>query len=183
MALSIRAPRRPPLNEMATQRMLLQVGCDLDGIVQQRTRSLAFGNIYNNMYNLVIGQKGEQLYELIVHTIRKMSLVKRPLVFYTAVGIVKDCAMYLDGVWTKRHEQMKIVEVADMMYARPVAQRWRRALAYAKWWVRTRGWRVAFDEVYLAPGNVGALRAEEHFRECSQHEGWGVPLKRVKLDE
>ena len=179
MALSIRAPHKAPLNSVATLRMMVQVGRDLDSIVQQRTQSLAFGNVYNNMYNLVIGQKGEDLYEVIVFTIRKMALVKRPLVFHTAVGIIKDCAMYLDGVWTKRHEQLKIVEVADMMYARPVARRWRRALAYAKWSVRIRAWRMAFDEVYLAPGNDGALRAEQHFRECAER----VSAKRVKLDE
>jgi len=183
MALSIRAPRRAPLNSVATLRMMVQVGRDLDSIIQQRTMSLAFGNVYNNMYNLTIGQQGEDLYEIIVFRIRKMALVKRPLVFHTAVGIIKDCAMYLDNVWTKRHEQLKIVEVADMMYARPVARRWRRALAYAKWFVRIRAWRMAFDEVYLKPGNAGALHAAEHFWECAEHEGWGAPLKRVKLDE
>ena len=183
MALSIRAPRRAPLNSVATLRMMVQVGRDLDSIIQQRTMSLAFGNVYNNMYNLTIGQQGEDLYEIIVFRIRKMALVKRPLVFRTAVGIIKDCAMYLDNVWAKRHEQLKIVEVADMMYARPVARRWRRALAYAKWFVRIRAWRMAFDEVYLKPGNAGALHAAEHFWECAEHEGWGAPLKRVKLDE
>ena len=179
MALSIRAPRNPQMSELETLRRLEQVGRDLDSIVQQRTQSLAFGNVYNNMYNLTIGQRGQDLYEIIVFTIRKMVLVKRPLVFHTAVGIIKDCAMYLDNVWTKRHEQLKIVEVADMMYARPVARRWRRALAYAKWFVRICTWRVAFDEVYLRPGNAGALRAEEHFRECAERES----AKCVKLDE
>ena len=69
------------------------------------------------------------------------------------------------------------------VYERPVARRWRRALAYAKWSVRVRAWRVAFDEIYLAPGNAGALRAEEHFRECAEHEAGEVPTKRVKLVE
>jgi hypothetical protein len=41
------------------------------------------------------------------------------------------------------------------------------------------GWRVAFDEEYLKPGNAGAIRTAEHFRECVDR----VPTKRVKLVE
>jgi len=38
---------------------------------------------------------------------------------------------------------------------------------------------VAFDEEYLKPGNAGAIRTAEHFRECVDR----VPTKRVKLVE
>jgi len=155
------------------------MGRDLDGVAQQRTMSLSFGDMYNNIYGLVIGQKGEDVLELITHAFRRMSLSRRPLVYGMATGIIKDCAMYLDHVWLKRWEKPSLTDVAEAMYERPVARRWRRALAYAKWWVRVRAWRVAFDEVYLKPGNAGALRAEQHFRECAERE----PAKRVKLDE
>ena len=159
------------------------MGSDLDGVTQQRAMSLSFGTMYNNIYNLTIGQKGEEVLELITHAFRRMSLTRRPLVYGTAVGIVKDCAMYLDQVWLRRWEKPSLLDVAEAMYERPVARRWRRALAYAKWSVRVRAWRVAFDEIYLAPGNAGALRAEEHFRECAEHEAGEVPTKRVKLVE
>jgi len=96
-----------------------------------------------------------------------------------AIEIIEDCAMYLDLVWLRRWEKPSLADVAEAMYDRPVARRWRRALAYAKWWVRVRAWRVAFDEEYLKPGNAGAVRAEAHFRECAE----GVPAKRVKLVE
>ena len=185
MALAIRGPRNTPLSETATERMLAQAGRDLDSIVQQRTMSLAFGTVYNHMYNLVLCQKGQELLELITETFRRMSLTRRLLVYGMATGIIKDCAMYLDHVWLKRWEKPSLVKVAVEIYERPVARRWRRALAYAKWSVRVRAWRVAFDEVYLRPGNSGALRAEAHFRQCAgrEMEGGAAPAKRVKLVE
>ena len=167
------------MSETETLRRLTQMGRDLDGVMQQRTMSLSFGTMYNNMYNLVIGQKGDEVLELITDAFRRMSLTRRPLVYGMAVGIVKDTAMYLDHVWLKRWEKKSLMEVATEMYERPVARRWRRALAYARWFVRVRAWRMAFDEIYLKPGNAGALRAEAHFRQCAER----VPAKRVKLDE
>jgi len=167
------------MTEDETLQRLAQVGRDLDGVTQRRTMSLPFGNMYNNVYNLVIGQKGEEVLALITETFRRLSLSRRPLVYGMAIEIIEDCAMYLDLVWLRRREEPSLADVAEAMYDRPVARRWRRALAYAKWWVRVRAWRVAFDEEYLKPGNAGAVRAEAHFRECAE----GVPAKRVKLVE
>tara|TARA_B100000963_G_scaffold32534_1_gene24176 strand:- start:445 stop:984 length:540 start_codon:yes stop_codon:yes gene_type:complete len=179
MALSIQGTGNTPMSVAETLRRLEQVGRDLDGVTQRRTMSLSFGDMYNNMYCLTIGQKAEELLERITHTFRRMSLSRRPLAYYLATGIIKDCAMYLDNVWLRRWEKPSLTEVADAMYDRPVARRWRRALAHAKWSVRIHAWRVAFDEIYLQPGNAGALRAEAHFRQCAERE----PAKRVKLVE
>ena len=178
MALALRSGR-VPLTEAATEKLLETVRCDLQSIAQQRFMSLAFGDVYNNIYNLVVWQRGEQVLELIKETFRRMSLVRRPLLYRLAVGIIKDCGMYLNHVWLVRWEKPSLTNLSEAMYERPVARRWRRALAYAKWSVRVRAWRVAFDEVYLRPGNAGAIRAEEHFRECVERE----PAKRVKLVE
>lgn len=172
------------MTEAATEKLLETVRCDLQSIAQQRFMSLAFGDIYNTIYNLVVWQKGEEVLELIRDTFRRMSLVRRPLLYRLAVGIINDTAMYLNHVWLRRWEKPSLTVVAAEMYERPVARRWRRALAYAKWWVRVRAWRVAFDEEYLKPGNAGAIRAEKHFRECAEREageGGEAAAKRVKL--
>lgn len=177
MPFAIRAPPNPQLSESETLHRLAEAGRNLDSVVQQRAASLAFGNVYNNFYNLVIGLRGEEVLELITHAFRRMSLTRRRLAYRVAVSIVNDTAMYLDQAWLRRLERPSLLNVAEAMYERPVARRWRRALAFAKWTVRLRVWRMAFDEVYLAPGNAGALRAEEHFRECAERE----PAKRVRV--
>lgn len=184
MALALQHGR-VSLTEAARETMLEQVRSDLQSIVQQRATSLAFGDIYNHIYNLVIWQRGEQVLALISDTFRRMSLTRRPLVYRVATSIIKDTAMYLDHVWLRRWEKLSLTVIAAEMYERPVARRWRRALSYAKWWVRVRAWRMAFDEVYLRPGNAGAIRAEKHFQECVEQErdGRATPAKRVKLVE
>lgn len=181
MAVVFQASRNQPLTETSTLTMLAQARRDLDDVAQQRAASLAFGAVYSNMYTLTIGQKGQALFELLADTFRRMSLTRRPLVYKTAVLIIKDCAMYLDHVWLTKREKPSLLELAEAIYARPVARRWRRALAYAKWFVRVRAWRVAFDQEYLKPGNAGALRTAEHFQKCAEHEEWGVSVKRVKV--
>ena len=80
------------MSETETLRRLVQMGRDLDGVMQQRTMSLSFGTMYNNMYNLVIGQKGDEVLELITDAFRRMSLTRRPLVYGMAVGII--CLLY-----------------------------------------------------------------------------------------
>lgn len=185
MALALQHGRTP-LTEAATEKMLEKMRRDLQSIVQQRVMSLAFGDIYNNIYNLVVGQKGEEVLDLIRDTFRRMSLTRRSLLYRMATSIIKDCGMYLNHVWLVRWEKPSLTDLSEAMYERPVARRWRRALAYAKWFVRVRAWRVAFDEEYLKPGNAGALRAEEHFRECAEREAGEeeeAAAKRVKLVE
>lgn len=160
---------------------LAQASRDLDSIAQQRAASLAFADVYNNVYNLVTWEKGAELLQLITDTFRRLSVARRPLVYRMAVSIIKDCALYLDNVCLKNRGKPSLTDVAEELYARPVARRWRRAFAHAKWLVRVRAWRLAFDAVYLKPGNAGALRAEAHFRECAERAAGKASVKRVKL--
>ena len=107
------------MTEDETLQRLAQVGRDLDGVTQRRTMSLPFGNMYNNVYNLVIGQKGEEVLALITETFRRLSLSRRPLVYGMAIEIIEDCAMYLDLVWLRRWEKPSLADVAEAMYDRP----------------------------------------------------------------
>ena len=106
------------MTEDETLQRLAQVGRDLDGVTQRRTMSLPFGNMYNNVYNLVIGQKGEEVLALITETFRRLSLSRRPLVYGMAIEIIEDCAMYLDLVWLRRWEKPSLADVAEAMYDR-----------------------------------------------------------------
>ena len=50
-------------------------------------------------------------------------------------------------------------------YERPVARRWRRAIAIVRWEARLRKWRVPFVEAWLRPGGSGARSLAKRFAE------------------
>ena len=50
-------------------------------------------------------------------------------------------------------------------FNRPVAMRWRRVIAIARWGARIRLWRAAFTEVWLRPGGLGERALSERFEE------------------
>ena len=167
-SLLIRAPKRP--RELVLQDMLEEARGHMDALVEKNAASLTFERVYSTQYNLVVGGKGQALYEIIVGVLSRLSLVTRPTAYWIAANLVRDCAMYLDHVWLKRWRKPLILDVAQELYDRPVAYHWRRALAYAKWTVRLKEWRAAFDVFDAAPGRSGAVRAARHFHACAAQQ-------------
>lgn len=152
------------------QSALAELHANLDCILQHNTSRLSFSEVYCVNYNLVVLGHGESLHDAITDALRRLSLTERATPYNIATVLIRDCAMYLNQVWVPRNERPSIEAVGEAMYARPVARRWRRALAYAKWTVRLRTWRAAFDVFDAAPGRSGALRAAMRFRACAAQQ-------------
>ena len=151
------------------------LGRDLQRVIAQEASQISYAATYTSQYELVIGGRGAQLYDVVADALRRFSLCSLPRKYCVGAKLICHISMYLDSVWVVVHGEgrQRLCALTKSMYDRPVARRWRRALAHAKWFVRVRAWRVAFDEVLYAPGSAGARRAATHFRECAEHEGEG----------
>ena len=145
---------------------LARLHTNLDCILQKNTSRLSFSEVYCVNYNLVVLGRGEALHDAIGDALRRLSLTERAASYNIAVVLIRDCAMYLNQVWVPKTERPSIEAIGKAMYDRPVARRWRRALAHAKWTARLRKWRSVFDVFDAAPGRSGALRAAKRFYAC-----------------
>lgn len=152
--------------QIQTDRLLTKLRANLDRILQKDTSHLSFSEVYCVNYNLVVLGRGEALHDAIGDAMRRLSLTARAASYDQAVVLIRACAMYLDHVWVPKTGRPSIEAIGKAVYDRPVARRWRRALAHAKWTARLRKWRAVFDVFDAAPGRSGALRAAKRFYAC-----------------
>jgi len=157
--------------QVHVDRLLAKLHANLDHILQKKTSGLSFSEVYCVNYNLVALGRGDALHDAIADALRRLALAERAASYDRAVVLIRDCAMYLDQVWVPKSGRPRIAAVGEAMYDRPVARRWRRALAHAKWTARLRTWRAAFDVFDAAPNRSGALRAAKRFRACAARQG------------
>ena len=141
---------------------------DLDCIAARNASVVSWAKAYATMYQLTIFGHGSVAYVLICATLRRMARCHNKVQFLRGATLIRDVAMYLEKVWVPKQKLPHIMDVAETVYERPVAVRWRRALAHAKWSVRVRKWRVAWDMIVCAPGRSGAIMAAKHFREMAE---------------
>lgn len=156
--------------QVHVDRLLAKLRVILDLILLKRASHLSFAEVYCVNYNLVALGRGDALHDAITDAIRRLSLAERAVSYDRAVALIQDCAMYLNRVWVPKSGRPRIEAVAEAMYDRPVARRWRRALAYAKWTARLILWRAAFDVFDGAPNRSGALRAAARFRAAAAQQ-------------
>lgn len=155
----------PPLSEDALEAKIKMAKRDLWCIAVNQTQDLAFGNMYFTQYNLVNYKKGPLIYDYIVELLRRMSLRMRSEAYYNAVQVISAVANYMNRTYVVNARRRDVMGCALAAYERPVARRWRRAIAIVRWEARLRKWRVSFVEAWLRPGGSGARSLAKRFAE------------------
>ena len=138
---------------------------DLWAIARGRTRDLSFEETYRNQFNLVLLGHGAMVHLLVQELLRHMSRCMPKQRYDAAVRLIYQVSLHLDNKWCLANEQMGVFEMASVAWKRPVARRWRRALAMARWKWRIAKWRAAFNEVWLRPGGEGERMLAKRFTE------------------
>ena len=151
------------ITEFDASELIDLVTRDLWAIARGRTRDLSYEEVYRSQFNLVIYGHGATVHVLIQELLRHMSRCMPKKKYDDAVKLIYQVSMHLDNKWCVVNEQLGVHEMAIAAYIRPVAQRWRRALAMTRWRCRLAKWRTAFNEVWLRPGGVGERRLAENF--------------------
>ena len=138
---------------------------DLWAIARGRTRELSFEETYRNQFNLVLIGHGAAVHMYIRELLQQMSRCMPKKRYDAAVRLIRQVSMHLDDKWCVANEQQGVFEMASAAWKRPVARRWRRALAMARWKWRIAKWRAVFTEVWLRPGGEGERMLAKRFTE------------------
>ena len=152
-----------PPTEDALEAKLAKAKSDLWCIAVNNANDLAFEEIYRTQYSLVMYKKGAIVYRYIVELLRRMSLCMRSQAYYTAYDIIRAVTQYMDRTYVVAHKLPDVTACAFAAYDRPVARRWRRAIAMVRWEARLRKWRVPFVEAWLRPGGSGECAMAKRF--------------------
>ncbi len=160
------SPQRAPPSNYPVEREEERVTRDLWLIATGHAKALSYERAYRTQYNMVTHGRGWFVYKTIESLLRKMALSMRLDAYWAAFRIIHDISLHLDNRWCMVKGVPSLVDVAMHAFNRPVARRWRRAIAAVRWGARIRLWRAAFTEVWLRPGGVGeqalAARFNEH---------------------
>ena len=155
----------PPQSEDELEAKLAIAKSELWCIAVNDARNLTFEGAYRTQYKLVMYKKGAILYDYIVELLRRMSLCMRSRAYCTACERIGAVAQYMDRTYVVTHKLPDITACALRAYDRPVARRWRHAIAIVRWEARLRKWRVPFVEAWLRPGGVGECALAKRFAE------------------
>lgn len=152
-----------PPTEDELEAKLIKAKSDLWCIAVNKAMHLTFEDIYNTQYSLVMYKKGAILYDYIVELLRRMSLCMRSRAYYIAYDTIRAVAHYMDRMYVVTHKLPDVTACALAAYDRPVARRWRHAIAIVRWEARLRKWRVPFVEAWLRPGGAGECAMAKRF--------------------
>ena len=153
----------PPASEYALEAKLNIAKSDLWCLAVNNTEHLTFEDIYRTQYKLVMYKKGAILYDYIVELLERMSLCMRSQAYYIACERIGAVAHYMDRTYVVLHNLPDVAACALRAYDRPVARRWRHAIAIVRWEARLRKWRVPFVEAWLRPGGAGECAMAKRF--------------------
>ena len=155
----------PPLSEDELEANLAIAKSDLWCIAVNNTRDLTFEGAYRIQYRLAMYKQGAILYDYIVELLRRMSLCMRWREYCIAYDTIRAVAHYMDRTYVVTHKLPDVTACALAAYDRPVARRWRHAIAIVRWEARLRKWRVPFVEAWLRPGGAGECALAKRFAE------------------
>ena len=134
----------------------------------QHGKDLCFETIYITQYKAVLNGRGPEVYQMLTEAMRKMSLCMRPKAFNAKLELLCALSMYIDRSWVATNRLVPLKQFGEQAYERPVARRWRLAMASVRWRVRVAKWRLEFDREAFRPGCPSALRVADRFRECAK---------------
>ena len=144
-----------PPPQWKVEQEIEQVVKHLWTIALRKSASLSYEYVYRTQYNVVMNGRGWFVYNTILEILRQMSLCMCFKDYGYAMTIIHAVSLHLDNQWCATRKLPGIIDVAMSAFNRPVAQRWRKAIAVVRWGARIRLWRAAFTEVWLRPGGVG----------------------------
>lgn len=148
--------------------LVAQATKDVQCIIEREMGHLRFETIYITQYKAVLNGRGPEVYQMLTEAMRKMSLCMRPKAFNAKLELLCALSMYIDRSWVVTNRLVPLKQFGEQAYERPVARRWRLAMASVRWRVRVAKWRLEFDREAFRPGCPSALRVADHFRECAK---------------
>ena len=141
---------------------------DLYTVISGEVAHVSYEQMYRNQYNAVVNGNGQRIYDAIVDILRKMSLFTLPRLSNKTLRLICQVSVFLCRNWVTVNNQIDLDTYGKWVYMRPVARRWRRAVAMVRWKLRIMAWRCTFNELAFRPEGVSALRVGAHFYECAQ---------------
>lgn len=127
--------------------------------------TIAFSECYFAAYNLVLHGRGEDVRNLTLEVLRKLSLARGECAYYKLVSGFYNIIMYCERTYVQQMSLNALKWEATQLYDRKVAVYWRRVRLWALWDRRLNQWRDAFVDTKFKPGGSGAVTCAEEFYE------------------
>lgn len=157
-----------PWHENATEALKLEenLRVTLQLIAENQTRDISFVQNYNIAYNMVLFKRGAALREMTDNILSKLSLVSCEQKYNATVRLFYGIVEYGERVHKAALLKTRppLLKLADDLFKRDVARRWRRLCRHAWWIGLIAKCIVVFNTYAFAPNAaVPMARANEFY--------------------